>query len=572
MLCTMQPACSDVPDDANPLLLTLPAFNLSELEHAKIDKPMTIRSSVRTMIICPSIEITSPGVVLDGLDFHGSVHLNAAHRTKILNCTFHDAAPDKLAFLSVTASREVRLEDVTIAGAGTCPGLYLRQNARVTAARVTVRNLSESLIVINTGAHFTVSDSFFSDSSANLVYSSGGSQLDMRRCTLSRGAFPGIFMREGMTVLRENRFEQMKQNGISLNKVRNFVVEENQLEDIQSSAIAVGEESKGVVRGNHLRNIHGNGIYISGSSEVLLEGNTIDEGKFPGIALLLGTSAVLRQNVIRTVECNGMCLRGAKRVEISGLTVVGSTECGISISDTAFCKIDNSVFGDCRVAGIECYNRSKIEVLGCAINNCQIAFQVYTGAKLRATGNSATNVSQLARVSFGGRARVTGTVCTRVQALADAQTTQPCVFSLNGAFEDWTSSPKIANRLGIPLVPALEESGARLCLKCNALPRAAFLMDCGHRVYCEQCAKNAKEAKELCPLCRFPIANTTLGYEVNGDELCMICLENQPTCIAIPCGHCGFCKSCMEYWYKENRTCPACRNEPSSFKEIVLDL
>jgi hypothetical protein len=307
----------------------------------------------------------------------------------------------------------------------------------------------------------------------------------------------------------------MGQNGISLNKSRDFRVEDNVFEEMQSSAIAVGEESKGIVKGNRLKGVRGNGIYVSGFSDVVVEGNTIEEDVYPGIALLLGTTAVLRQNVIRTADCSGMCVRGAKSVEIYGLTIVGAKECGISISDTICCKIEGSIFEQCRVAGIECYNRSKIQVLGSTIKQSPIAFQVCTGAKVQAVDNIATDISDhLVKLSFGGRVRVTGTVCTRVQALADAQTTRTCVFSGNGSFETWTNSQKMADLLSIPHVSVYEE-GRRLCLKCNALPRTVFLMDCGHRVYCEECARAAKEAKELCPVCRFPIASITLGYDVN---------------------------------------------------------
>jgi parallel beta-helix repeat protein len=575
LLRSMHPAPSDVPDDPNVLFLDLPRYDLSQCENPTVNKPITLRSSIGTTIVCPAISIDCPGVVLDGLDFHGSVHLNSAHRTTIVNCTFHhaDAIADLLAFLSVTDSRDVTLRDVTITGNSSCPGLYLRQNARVTAVRVIVRDLSESLVVVNNGAHLNATDSTFSDSSANLVYSSGGARLEMRRCTLSRGAFPGIFMHDGFALLRENKFEQMKQNGISLNKVRDFVVEANQLDDVHSSAIAIGEGSKGIIKGNRLRKIDGNGIYVSGYSTVEVEGNTVEEDKYPGIALLQGTSGVLRQNIIRSVECSGVCLRNARSVEIYGLTVVGANECGISISDTTSCKISGSTFETCGIAGIECYNLSRIEILGCTVKQCPIAFQVYTGAKVQATGNTAIDISRyLTRVLFRGRARVIGTTCTRVQALADAQTPRTCLFTGNGSFENWTNSEKLADLLGITVRPTGQASGPRLCLKCNLRPRTVFLMDCGHRAYCEQCARMAKEANELCPVCRFPIANTTLGYDVNAHELCLICLENPPSCIAIPCGHCGFCKTCMEAWYKDNKTCPACRYDSSSFKQIVWDL
>jgi RNA polymerase subunit RPABC4/transcription elongation factor Spt4 len=159
-----------------------------------------------------------------------------------------------------------------------------------------------------------------------------------------------------------------------------------------------------------------------------------------------------------------------------------------------------------------------------------------------------------------------------VLSQGEFQTTGICVFQGNGEFENWTNDSCEAKILGIRLVAKWTQEIAGMCLKCKTSPRNTFLMDCGHRVYCETCANAAKEAKELCPICRFPIMNATLGYEANLEDVCLICSERPPTCMIIPCGHRGFCRQCLELWYKSHKFCPACRTEPSSFKEIVWDL
>jgi nitrous oxidase accessory protein NosD len=362
----------------------------------------------------------------------------------------------------------------------------------------------------------------------------------------------------------------MHQNGVSLNKVRDFRVEGNEFDDIQSSAIAIVDESKGTIARNKLRNVRGNGLYISGYSEVVVEANVIERDKYPGIAVLLGSTATLRGNSVRGVECSGICVRGAKRVDIHRLAVADVGECGISISDTAHCSIADSTFEGCKIAAIECYNRSQVRVTGSTILGCPIGVQVYTAANVRAEGNTAVNISaHLARAFFGGSAQVTGTHCTAVRDQVDFRTSGACIFNKNGFPQNWTTDETEAKRLCIDLAPAWVDELSGMCLKCRRRPRTTFLMDCCHLVYCDECAIAAKQADELCPLCRFPIVNTTHGYEASGTDVCLICSENPTTCIIVPCGHLGFCRACLETWYKNHKACPACGGEPSSFKEVI---
>jgi hypothetical protein len=355
--------------------------------------------------------------------------------------------------------------------------------------------------------------------------------------------------------------------------VRGFHIEDNVLEDVGSSAIAIVDESCGRIKGNILRNVRGNALYISGYSDVKIEENTIELDQYPGIAVLLGSTAIVQENSIRGVECSGACVRGARKVDIRGLSVSEARECGISIYDTVSCAITDSTFENCQLAAVECYNRSVVSVTGVTVRHCPIGFQVYTDGQLRAEDNVAVGVATvLARLAFGGSARVVGTQCTDVAAQADFRTTGTCVFRENGVFNDWTNDAAEAGALGIELQASWAEEASAVCLKCKVNARSAFLMECGHRAYCLECATEAKAAKELCPICRFPIVNATLGFEANLEDVCVICSENPPTCMAIPCGHRGFCRRCMEQWYKSHKFCPACRTEPSSFKEIVWNL
>jgi parallel beta-helix repeat protein len=395
----------------------------------------------------------------------------------------------------------------------------------------------------------------------------------MVNCEFSNGAFPGIYVQEGKCSIQNSRFRAMTQNGISLNKVTNFVIENSEFDEVQGSAIAIVDQSTGLIRNNRLQKIGGNSLYISGDSNVTIEGNVIEGGEYPAIAVLLSSSAVVRGNTVREMACSSVCIRGAKTAVIDQLTIVNSRECGISVSDSQSCVIENSIFQGCAFAGIECYNWSDVTVKHSTLRNCKIGFAVYAEGKLTAVENNAIGISDhLASLTFHGSAIISQTECTEVAALADVKTARLCVFQGNGTFPDCTNDQTKANELGIVFLQPWAEPAPKRCLKCNTANRDVFLMPCGHMIYCQSCAAAAKDASEVCPICRFPISAATPGFPAAGEDVCMICSEGAPTCMIVPCGHRGFCRACLDKWYKCHHFCPACRAEPSSFKEIITDL
>ncbi|KAK8885303.1 hypothetical protein M9Y10_040749 [Tritrichomonas musculus] len=49
------------------------------------------------------------------------------------------------------------------------------------------------------------------------------------------------------------------------------------------------------------------------------------------------------------------------------------------------------------------------------------------------------------------------------------------------------------------------EDDDTLCIRCRNKKRNCFLLDCGHKVFCQKCDEAAFKNKEKCPLCRFQI-------------------------------------------------------------------
>jgi ssDNA-binding Zn-finger/Zn-ribbon topoisomerase 1 len=225
------------------------------------------------------------------------------------------------------------------------------------------------------------------------------------------------------------------------------------------------------------------------------------------------------------------------------------------------------------MAGLEAYNRSNVEITGSVCEDCEHAFVVYTEGRLTAAGNTARNMrTALAKVIFRGNASIVTTTVTGVPSLGEICTKGKIYFRGNGPFEDLTNDPEVTLPAGMTFQSPFNDEIAQQCLMCRTRPRQTFLMDCAHRVYCRECAQRAREAGQPCPLCRSPIARVSTGYDACVDNLCMMCLDRPPSCMVIPCGHFGFCSRCLLEWYKDHKSCPTCRTDPSSFKEVLWDV
>ena len=74
-----------------------------------------------------------------------------------------------------------------------------------------------------------------------------------------------------------------------------------------------------------------------------------------------------------------------------------------------------------------------------------------------------------------------------------------------GQFEAVTNDIEKAEENSIKFEKQQVNDDSVLCFKCHKKPRDCYLMTCGHRVYCKECAQLALQNKENCPLCRFPI-------------------------------------------------------------------
>lgn len=557
-------------DKTGEIILTAPTF--STTEDYEITKPCRITSNCGTIIKSQHFEIKSNSVSFTNINFRTSVHVVNSDNFQIMSCTSKEAKLLDGAFCFFNC-KNVYLNDVTITETNNITGIYITQDCTVTAENLNIYGLSETLLVCNTLSCLYLKNSQLHHTKANAIFISGGSYIEIRKCSLFDTVYPAIYVSQSKCRIEDNEIKTVSQNGISLNTVKSFIVSRNNITDVNGSAIAVLDSSDGVAYRNNISKVGGNGIYVCNNSKIKAYKNEITDNHFPGIAILMHSDGSLIKNKISKIVYSGICVRGANEVKIVKSSIEKVQECGISISDTKKCIVIKNSIVNCKIAAIEVYNRSRTYVCENEISDIgEYTFLAYTSAFMIAKKNVIKNIGKsMVKLIYKGGGIFINNIISNCPSQKDGQTSSSYFLSGNGEYKSVTNDKSKAND-SVLLEDPYVETSSFLCIKCQKKPRDCFLLECGHKVYCKECAEQALKNKEMCPLCRFPIENVTTGFTAGNDDVCVICLDKPANCIIVPCGHVGFCKHCLDHWYKTNKKCPICRYEPSFFKKIIDDI
>ena len=58
--------------------------------------------------------------------------------------------------------------------------------------------------------------------------------------------------------------------------------------------------------------------------------------------------------------------------------------------------------------------------------------------------------------------------------------------------------------------------------------------------------------------------------DVDDDAVCVICFDNPPDSVFMPCGHAGICYECAVDLYKNSESCYLCRKVKFSFLYFIF--
>jgi hypothetical protein len=176
--------------------ITLDVAELRFYAPLMISQRLSLRSSCRTKITCPEITIRATGVTLSGLELVSCLLLDNAHLMEVTDCEIHSARPakDSTGAFDFTASRDVKMTNVTIRDVPTVAGLYLRENSSATGTNVAVIGTETSLVAVIGRSRLALSDSTLQQTQANGIYCVGHSSLLAVELPVPRGVCGGQFV------------------------------------------------------------------------------------------------------------------------------------------------------------------------------------------------------------------------------------------------------------------------------------------------------------------------------------------------------------------------------------------
>lgn len=529
-----------------------------------ISSKCKITSNCETIIVCPCFQIISTSASLENINFESTFQVVESTDVQLIKSNI-SKSKDYSAIV-ISNSQNITIKDIEIKDTDSHPAILIVASSSVLAENISISNIENEFLVCKLLSTLYLKDSNFINSKSNGISVSENSNIEISNSKISETIYPAIYVNNSKCKIENNEINNIQQNGIVLDMVKSFEINGNKFDHINGSAISIIDDSNGIINNNIISKIDHNGIYVHNHSEVKICNNNISECKYPGIAILMKSNAKLISNKISAISLCGICIRSAGKVKIKKSEIKDINENGISISDTKECLIkENNIF-NCNISAIEAYDGSKVDILNNNITNIkEYSFLVYTLAVVKAENNKISDIGKaMVMLNYNGGGDFINNHVEKCPTQKEGQICSQYFLSGNGNFDALTNDNSRKND-NIAFEDACESE--QMCIKCNKNHRNCYLLNCGHKVYCEECAKESLDNHETCPLCRCAISSYFKDFNDN-NELCGICLKKPIECIVIPCGHIAFCHKCLDKWYHENKSCPTCRLEPVTYRTI----
>lgn len=550
-------------DETGEIILTTPKLETDK--NFIINSECKIISNCNTVISSPNFNVKSKSIYFKNISFETSLTIKNCSNFTMTDCNIKNI---KYAYcLSFEKCESIELTKINITDSDALILIYFIQSKAKLKQIFANNNSTNAIIALIKDSTLQLSDSNLNNSQMkgiNILNSS----FEIENCTISNTVYPAIYAWDSKGKIINNQIKNTKMNGIVANNSNSIEIAHNNISDISGSAISVINDSKCEIHNNTIFNVNNNGIYVKNKSKINVYENELKNTKYPAIAILMKSKAKLVDNKISDIASCGIRIINAKKVEIDKNDINNIEECAISVLNTKNCIVENNTISNCHIAAVEVYNQSKVTIVDNNFSKIdQFAFIAYTLGEIKAENNTISNVGKsMANLMFNGGGEFINNKLENCQQQKEGLTCSNFYFKGNGNFSGVTND-ELKKSDSIIFEEKEIENNNNLCIKCKKNDRKCFLLNCGHKIYCQECAEEAFNDHQKCPLCRLPIDGINEGF-ANEDETCHICCEKKADCIVIPCGHIGYCHKCLNKWLQDNQKCPHCQIEPVTYKNI----
>lgn len=552
---------SIIDEDTGEITLTVPKIESHDI--VEINTSCKISSNCNTILSGPTYSISSETAYFRNITFETPIEIESCSKFTMIDCNITNIKSD-IAIL-IEKCKSVELSQINITNIETEIGIQF-DHSNAIANNLFINGQTQVIIAIIQKSSLQILDSKLSNSKSR-CFSILNSQFEIQNCIISDTINPAIYAWNSRGKIMNNQISNLKMNGIVINNSDSIEIFNNKITDVNGSAISIINNSKCEIHHNSISKIESNGLFINNKSKVNLHHNELSQIRCPAIAILMKSKANLTENKISDINSCGIRINNAKEVEIDHNEINNIKECAISVLNTKKCNIKNNTISDCHIAAVEVYNQSKANVYENVLSNLGgYAFMSYALGDINAENNTISNVGKsMTKLIYKGGGQFINNKLANCPQQKEGETSSKYYFNKNENFQGITNDES-KKEDSIQYDEKIIENN-NLCIKCNHEERKCFLLNCGHKVYCQKCAEEALKNGEKCPVCRLPIFDINEGFTTE-DDTCNICCEKKADCMVMPCGHIGFCQKCLDKWFHDNRRCLYCQIEPVSYSNI----
>lgn len=528
--------------------------------------PCQLSSNCNTVIKCKAFCIKSDILYLNSINFEASLSVLGTKDFSISNCTIKKNYNSNYIALLIHKCENAHIDHVTIDNTNSPSGLYI-DNSVVSAQNLSIHHSINTFIFCKEESFLTLRDSNFNHSDGNGIFITNQISIEIENCHFSDTKRSCFYGEDSICSIKNSTFQNSDKYAIELYRSNDFTIENNHITNTKITSIFFTDDSCGIINNNKISKTGGNGIFCGNGCDVFISNNDFSENEFPAIYIGQKSSASIQSNKITKSSLNGIAIRFAHHAEVEKNELNEIELNGISSSDCNSCFIHDNKITNCKRAAVDVFNNTNVKVENNIIKNVEFAFIVSLNSSIVAKNNEIENVKEAMACLFlkGGGEFVDNKVSNCLKQ-NKCETTSSYLFSNNGNFPSVTND--FSKKKELFILDDLLHEESQLCLRCKKNKRECFSSACGHKIFCIECAGNLVPEKNVCPICN-QFINMALKGIGNENEICGICYENKADCMIVPCGHIGFCSSCMKLYFKDKKICPMCRRDQSAFIKLI---
>lgn len=495
-----------------------------------------------------TISAASP-VVFENLDISGKIQITAHAKVIFRNCNIHNLDHNECV-VEIFDNSSGLFENCSLDNdLKVC--VVIRDRSFAYFNRCTVDHSANTGILVQDSSSIQAFNCDFSRCTRYAIYLFRGGKAFLQNCTFHNISGKPIFSLNNSEVeARGCHFDTCQGGAICMAESSKLQIMECDFQNIDGCAISLLKDSSTKVSDCMFEQINGNGVNFDISTGEVTD-CTFDSFNFPAISVSgLNANPTIKRCTIRNVSehsfiavrCNAAPI--FEDIHIGGFTSETPVISCSDFSGSVFKGIDFDI-SDKTPEIIAC-NAAKVKVVPSP--KCKVEC-------VHENGHMEEYFPVIGDHEY----------CLRIfeRTSSQAMMLPPTNTHIYPEFIDIQNVQQYEHP-DAKVISCLCGHTITSCPICKSHDHDVFTFD-GENLICKNCGVlDFKHNAFKCSLCKFPIRKVLRPFDDN--DTCVICLENSPNVIFLPCGHKCTCHECTHECIRHKKICPICQKTIQTFR------